>query len=54
VINLRGRVVPFVDLAVRLGLPASAVTSRSCVVIVEVKVDGEEGVVGIMADAVAR
>ena len=54
VINLRGRVVPVVDLAVRLGLPASAVTRRSCVVIVEVKVDGEDVVMGIMADAVSQ
>jgi chemotaxis signal transduction protein len=54
VINLRGRVVPVVDLAVRLGLPASAVTSRSCVVIVDVSMDGEHVVVGIMADAVSQ
>jgi chemotaxis signal transduction protein len=54
VINLRGRVVPVVDLAVRLGLPASGVTSRSCVVIVEVKLDGEDVVMGIMADAVSQ
>jgi chemotaxis signal transduction protein len=54
VINLRGRVVPVVDLAVRLGLPASAVTSRSCVVIVEVKLDGDDVVMGIMADAVSQ
>ena len=54
VINLRGRVVPVVDLAVRLGLPASAVTSRSCVVIVELKLDGEDVVVGIMSDAVSQ
>jgi chemotaxis signal transduction protein len=54
VINLRGRVVPVVDLAVRFGLPASAVTSRTCVVIVEVAVDGEPVVMGIMADAVSQ
>lgn len=52
VINLRGRVVPVVDLAVRFGLPASPVTNRSCVVIVEVQVQGEPVVMGLIADAV--
>jgi chemotaxis signal transduction protein len=54
VINLRGRVVPVVDLALRFGLAASAVTSRSCVVIVELVLDGEPVVMGIMADAVSQ
>ena len=40
VINLRGSVVPVVDLAVKLGLPESAVTKRTCIVIVEVELDG--------------
>jgi chemotaxis signal transduction protein len=52
VINLRGRVVPVVDLAVRFGLPPSPVTNRSCVVIVEVQVQGEPVVMGLIADAV--
>jgi chemotaxis signal transduction protein len=52
VINLRGRVVPVVDLAVRFGLPPSPVTKRSCVVIVEVQVQGEPVVMGLIADAV--
>jgi len=52
VINLRGRVVPVMDLAVRFGLPAAAVTRRSCVVIVETALAGEPVVVGLMVDAV--
>ena len=35
VINLRGAVVPVIDLAVRLGRASSPVTERSCIVIVE-------------------
>ena len=54
VINLRGRVVPVVDLAVRFGLPPSPVTNRSCVVIVEVELDGEAVVMGLVADAVSQ
>src|SRR3954465_1297452 len=35
VINLRGAVVPVVDLLARFGRPSSVVTKRTCVVIVE-------------------
>ncbi len=54
VTNVRGSVVPVVDLAVRFGLPEMAVTGRTCIVIVEVELDGERTVMGIMADAVSQ
>jgi purine-binding chemotaxis protein CheW len=54
VINLRGSVVPVVDLAVKLGLPASVVTKRSCVVVVEMMFEGERTVMGLLADAVSQ
>ncbi len=52
VINLRGAVVPVVDLAVRFGLTPTPVTSRTCVLIVEVALAGERIVMGILADQV--
>jgi purine-binding chemotaxis protein CheW len=54
VINLRGRVVPVVDLAARFGLEESEITRRSCIVMVELTVDGASIVVGIIADAVSQ
>jgi chemotaxis signal transduction protein len=54
VINLRGRVVPVVDLSVRFGLAPSPVTNRSCIVIVEADLDGEAVVMGLVADAVSQ
>ena len=54
VLNLRGAVVPVVDLAVKFGLPASTVTKRSCVIVVECLLDGEETVMGVLADAVSQ
>ena len=54
VINLRGSVVPVVDLAVKLGLPESVVTRRSCVVVVEIVLEGERTVMGLLADAVSQ
>lgn len=54
VINLRGRVVPVVDLAVKLGLPESVVTRRTCIVVVEVDLEGERTVMGVLADSVSQ
>ena len=54
VINLRGRVVPVIDLAVRFGLPAGEVTARTCIVMVEAAPDGEKTMLGIMADSVSE
>ena len=52
VINVRGNVVPVVDLAVKLGLPESPTTRLTCIVIAEVEVNGEVTVMGVIADAV--
>jgi purine-binding chemotaxis protein CheW len=52
VINLRGQVVPVVDMRLKLGLPAGAETEDTCIIVVEVQVDGESIIVGALADAV--
>lgn len=52
VLNLRGAVVPVVDLAVKFGLPPTVITRRTCVVMVEMEHEGERLVLGVMADAV--
>jgi purine-binding chemotaxis protein CheW len=52
VINVRGRVVPVVDLAVRLGLPETVVGKESCIVVVEIELGGEPAVVGLLVDRV--
>lgn len=52
VINLRGSAVPVIDLALRFGRHATALRSRTCIVIVDV--NGEHGsqAVGVLVDAV--
>ena len=52
VINLRGQVVPVIDMRLKLGLSATAETQDTCIIVVEVLVDGEPIVVGALADAV--
>lgn len=52
VINLRGAVVPVVDLTARFGRGTTALTRRTCIVIVEVSNGDEQQVIGVMVDAV--
>jgi len=54
VINLRGRVVPVVDLAMRFGLEASIITPRSCIVMLEIGTGEGAVVMGIITDAVCE
>ena len=54
VTNLRGRVVPVVDLAVKFGLPASGTTKFSCIIITEVIFQGEKLTMGVLADSVSQ
>ena len=53
VINLRGAVVPVIDMNARFGREASAVSRRSCTVIVEVRSEDGPQDIGIMVDAVS-
>jgi len=52
VINLRGNVVPVVDMRLKLGLSITEKTVDTCVVISEVAVDGESTVLGALVDSV--
>ncbi|HKN77098.1 MAG TPA: chemotaxis protein CheW [Candidatus Acidoferrum sp.] len=52
VINVRGSVVPVVDLAVKFGVEARPVTKTTCIIILEIKLDGEDSIMGVIADAV--
>ncbi len=54
VINLRGSVVPVVDLAVKFGVPIQPITKRTCVVVMDVSVNGDPSVIGVVADAVSE
>ncbi len=52
VLNLRGSVVPVVDLKLKFGLQQTARTVNTCIIIVEIEIDGEFTVLGVLADAV--
>ncbi len=52
VINLRGGVVPVVDMRLKFGMSKTAKTVNTCIIIVEVSLGGEATVLGALADSV--
>jgi purine-binding chemotaxis protein CheW len=52
VINLRGHVVPVVDLRLKFGMQEAEKTVNTCIIIVEVSVDKDTAVLGALADSV--
>lgn len=52
VINLRGGVVPVVDLRIKFGMHIMEDTVNTCIVIIEVPIDGEMTLLGAIADSV--
>lgn len=54
VINLRGDVVPVIDLAVRLGRKSIEVQKRTCIIVVELQSNEQNHVLGLLADSVSE
>jgi len=52
VVNVRGGAVPVVDLRLKFGLPATADTVNTRIVVFELELDGELAIVGGLADSV--
>lgn len=54
VINLRGKVIPIIDLRLRFGMEAIDYTERTCIIVVEI--EGQTGTVqvGVVVDAVSE
>lgn len=52
IINLRGGVVPIVDLRLKFGMSPTEKALDTCIIILDIRVDEEKTVLGIMADKV--
>ena len=52
VINLRGRVIPVIDLRLKFGLPAIAATEQTVIIVVQVEVGGRPLTMGVLVDLV--
>jgi purine-binding chemotaxis protein CheW len=54
VINLRGKVIPVVDLRLKFGLPEQEYSARTCIIVVQLKGDAGPMLMGIVVDGVAE
>ena len=54
VINLRGKVIPVVDLRARFGLPEIVYTQRTCIIVVQLETAVGVAMVGVVVDSVSE
>ncbi len=54
VINLRGKVIPVIDLRSRFGLATADYTDRTCIVVVEIETERSQLLIGIVVDSVSE
>jgi purine-binding chemotaxis protein CheW len=54
VINLRGKVIPIIDLRLKFGLPTADYTERTCIIVVDVELDARRIMLGIIVDSVSE
>jgi purine-binding chemotaxis protein CheW len=54
VINLRGKVVPVIDLRLKFGLPSAEYTQRTCIIVTQVQGDAGLILIGVIVDGVSE
>lgn len=54
VVNLRGQVIPIIDLRLKFGMPEAEVTDKTCIIVVEALKEGVTKQVGIIVDSVSE
>jgi purine-binding chemotaxis protein CheW len=54
VINLRGKVIPVIDLRLKFGLPELAYNQRTCIIVVQIQGLAAEVLMGVIVDGVAE
>ena len=54
VINLRGKVIPIVDLRLKFGFEAQEATERTCIIVVDAALNGGRGSLGFVVDGVSE
>jgi len=54
VINLRGKVIPVIDLRLKFGFPQQDYTERTCIIVVDVAMSGANVMMGIVVDSVSE
>lgn len=54
VINLRGKIIPVMDLRVKFGMEEQTYNERTCIIVVEIKINGNDRLLGVVVDMVSE
>ena len=54
VLNLRGKIIPVVDLRIQFALPEALFTETTCIIVVQVPQEGEQAMTGLIVDSVCE
>jgi purine-binding chemotaxis protein CheW len=54
VINLRGKVIPIIDLRLKFGMPTTDYTERTCIIVVEAELEDRRIMLGVIVDSVSE
>ena len=54
VINLRGKVIPVIDLRLKFGMEKAEYTERTCIIVVELKSQAADILIGVVVDSVSE
>ena len=54
VINLRGQVIPVIDLRLKFGMPEEEITEETCIIVVDIAQNGTQFLTGIVVDHVSE
>jgi len=54
VINLRGKIIPVMDLRIKFGMDEQEYNERTCIIVVEVNLKGSQRLLGVVVDMVSE
>jgi purine-binding chemotaxis protein CheW len=54
VMNLRGKIIPIMDLRLKFGMAEKVYTDRTCIIVIEVNLNGNRRFIGLIVDTVAE
>jgi len=54
VINLRGKIIPIMDLRVKFGMDECEYNERTCIIVVEIHIKGTQKLIGVVVDMVSE
>lgn len=54
VINLRGKIIPVMDLRIKFGMEEKPYNERTCIIVIEVNIQGNDRLLGVVVDTVSE